>query len=159
EQRHVVEADRLGGERPLPFAAQLEARAEVDHVAQTEAVAQHADVGGRQVMEGVAAVEPAGAHAAAVARRNAAQVAEVEAALEDDALAHASLWVKPCRSTSATPIEMAASATLNIGQWRSPQCRSRKSITSPKRTRQMRLPTAPPRMPPSAPSSQRWSAG
>src|SRR5579875_2720203 len=62
-------------------------------------------------------------------------------------------------STTTTPTVIAESATLNTGQCSVPQWRSTKSITSPKRSRQIRLPAAPPMMAPIAAASAGRSAG
>jgi hypothetical protein len=46
----------------------------------------------------------------------------------------------------ATPTEMNASATLNVGHRASPTFHTMKSVTQPKRARSMKLPMAPPAM-------------
>src|SRR5262249_55725943 len=89
EERQVVEADRLGGEEPPPFGPQLRRRAQVDHRAEAELVAQAHHVARGQPMERVAAEDTPPAHRSAAGRRVPAHVAEVEAALEVDDASHA----------------------------------------------------------------------
>ena len=84
-----MELDRYVGERAAPVGAQLRRRAEIDHRPDRELVPHARDVRRREMVERVAAVDAAPADAAVVAGRVAAEVAEVETALEVDASLHA----------------------------------------------------------------------
>ena len=88
EERQVVEADRLAGERAASLAAQLGRRAEVDDRRDAELVAHARDVGRCEVMQRVAPVDLLPADRASVRGGVAAQVAEVEAALQVDHTPH-----------------------------------------------------------------------
>jgi hypothetical protein len=88
EERHVVEGDRLGLDRAAPVGAQLRRRAEVDDAADPEVFTEMGDIGRRQPMERVAPIHALPPDPPSVDRRVAADVAEVEAALERDDPAH-----------------------------------------------------------------------
>src|SRR3989442_9798063 len=119
EERQVVEADRLAGERAAALAAQLGRGAEVDDRRDAELVAHARDVGRCEVMERVAAVDLLPADPASVRGGVAAQVAEVEAALQVDHAPHCRIEhtgrAPPPHALACGTASGAGSATMKLG--------------------------------------------